>query len=63
MGRLASYGHSRFSLASQKTTHVRIRVTSSTIKLLRKHRGGVQTTLSAVVGGKTVTQTIRLKIY
>ena len=63
MGRLTSYGHSRFSLAGQKTTHVRIRVTSSTIKLLRKHRNGVQTTLSAVVGGKTVSQTIRLKIF
>jgi hypothetical protein len=63
MGRLTSYGHSRFNLAGQKTTHVRIRVTSSTIKLLRKHRSGVQTTLSAVVGGKTVSQTIRLKIF
>jgi hypothetical protein len=67
MGRLTSqltsFGGSRFNLHAQKTTHVRIRVSSRTIQLLRKHRSGVQATLSAVVGGKTVSQTIRLKIF
>ena len=33
------------------------------MQLLRKHRGGVYATLSAVVKGKTETQTITLKIF
>jgi hypothetical protein len=63
MGKHTSYGSSRFSLRGNKTTHVPIRVTSQMLKLLRKHRHGVHVTLSAVVGGKTVTQTIGLRIF
>ena len=63
MGRITSFGGSRFNLRGQATAHVRIRVTARTLKLLRKHRSGVLATLTAVVGGKTVSQTIRLKIF
>ena len=63
MGKPTSYGRSRFNLHGQATAHVRIRVTARTIKLLRKRRSGLQATLTAVVGGKTVSQTIRLKIF
>lgn len=63
MGKHTSYGGQRFSIPPKKTTHVAIRVTSQTITLLRKRRGGVRVTLTAVAGGKTVTQTITLKIF
>jgi hypothetical protein len=59
----ASYGRTSFSLRGKRTTHVRIRVSPQMMNLLRKHRGGVHATLSAVVGGKTVTQTIAVKIF
>jgi hypothetical protein len=42
---------------------VKIRVTAHLIKLLHKHRGGVLAKLTIVVGGETVSQTIRLKIF
>ena len=59
----ASYGRTTFSLRGQRTAHVRIRVPSAVIGLLRRYRGGVRMTLSAVVRGKTVTQVIALKIF
>lgn len=62
-GGRVSYGHVSFSLTPKKTEHVAIRVAARAIALLRKSRGGVRTTLSAVVAGKSVTQTIVLKIY
>ena len=58
-----SYGHTGFSLPRKKTSHVRIRVSARVIHLLRKHRSGVPVTLTAAVGGKTVTQTIALRIF
>jgi hypothetical protein len=63
IGKHSSYGSKHFSIPPKKTSHVSIRVTSQTIKLLRKHRGGVRATLTAVAGGKTVTHTIMLKIF
>ncbi len=66
IGRQASqarFGHTGFNLAGKKTAHVPIRVASSVIKLLRKHRGGQRMLLSAIVNGKTVTQVITLKIF
>jgi len=56
------YGHSNFNLPAEKTEHVPIRVTAQLVKLIRK-RHGAAVTLSAVVGGATVTQTVGLKIY
>ena len=58
-----SYGHTGFSLPGKKTSHVRIRVSARVIHLLRKHRSGVPVTVTAAVGGKTVTQTIALRIF
>jgi hypothetical protein len=63
MGRRLSYGHSGFSVQGRKTTHVQIRVSPRMIRLIRAHRGGLSATLSAVVAGKTVTQTIGVKIF
>jgi hypothetical protein len=63
MGRHLKYGHSPFSVQGKKTTHVPIRVTPQLMGLIRTHRGGVYATLSAVVGGKTVAQTIAVKIF
>ena len=57
----ASYGRTSFRVAGEKTTHVPIRVSSQMMALIRAH-GGVSATLSAVVAGKTVTQTIIVKI-
>jgi hypothetical protein len=63
MGRNLKYGHSPFSVQGKKTAHVPIRVTPQLMGLIRTHRGGVYATLSAVVGGKTVAQTIAVKIF
>jgi hypothetical protein len=63
MGRHLNYGHSPFTLRGKKTTHVPIRITPRLMGLVRTHRGGVYATLSAVVGGKTVAQTIAMKIF
>jgi hypothetical protein len=61
MGGKHAYGHSPFSLVANKTSHLPIRISSQLVKLIRKHHG-VSTTLTAVVGGTTVTQKISLKI-
>lgn len=63
MGRRLSYGRSGFSVQGRKTTHVHIRISHRMMGLVRTHRGGVFATLSAVVQGKIVTQTIGVKIY
>jgi hypothetical protein len=56
-----TYGRSAFSILPHKTTHLPIRVTSALLNLIRKHHG-VSTMLTVVVGGKTITQTIAVKI-
>jgi hypothetical protein len=56
------WGHSNFSLPAEKTEHVPIRVTAQLITLIRKHHGAT-VTLTAAVGGETVSQAIGLKIY
>ena len=61
--RKASYGHTSFRLRGNTTSHVPIRVTSRMIQLVRRYRGGVSAALTAVVRGKTVTQTIVLRIF
>jgi hypothetical protein len=60
--RNASYGRTSFSVPGKTTAHVPIRVSSETMALIRKN-GGVYATLSAVVAGKTVNQTIAVKIF
>jgi hypothetical protein len=62
-GKHSGYGQSHFSVKGKTTAHVKIRVTAHLIKLLHKHRGGVAAKLTIVVGGETVSQTIRLKIF
>jgi hypothetical protein len=59
----ASYGHTSFRLPGKKTSHVPIRVSARVMQLVRTHRSGVPVTLTAAVGGKTVTQTIDLRIF
>ena len=56
-----SYGHRSFSIRPETTTHLPIRVTSQLANLVRMHHG-VSTTFTAVVGGKTITQTVTVKI-
>lgn len=55
-------GRSGFDLAANRTTHLPIRVNSQLIKMIRRNHG-VSTTLTAVVGGKTVSQRIAVKIF
>jgi hypothetical protein len=57
----AVVGHSEFTLPGNKTTHLPIRLTPSVMSLIRK-RHGVTTTLTAIVEGKTITQTVTVKI-
>jgi hypothetical protein len=61
--RRASFGSKRFSIPAKKTSHVPIRVSPHTIKLLRQHRRGERTALRVAIAGKLVTQTITLKIF
>jgi hypothetical protein len=56
------WGHTNFNLPAGKTQHVPIRVTAQLIKLIRKHHGA-SVTLTAGVGGQTVSQAIGLKIF
>jgi hypothetical protein len=60
-GKSTPVGRSGFSLRGNKTTHLPIRVTPKILGMIRKHHG-VATTLTAVVSGQTITQTIGVKI-
>ena len=62
-GRLGVFGSRAFNLRGNKTGHVAIRVASSLINMLRKHRGGLPATLTIVFGGTTITQTVGLRIF
>jgi hypothetical protein len=55
-------GRTGFSLQALHTAHIPIQVSSSLIGMIR-HNHGVSTTLTAVVGGTTVNQTIAVKIF
>jgi hypothetical protein len=63
LGRSAGHevGTTQFSIPGDNTSHVAIRVSPQVLTLIRKHNG-VATTLSAVVGGQTFTQTVTIKI-
>jgi hypothetical protein len=55
-------GHGNFRLPGNKTTHLPIRLTSSVMALIRKHHG-ITTTLTAVVNGQTIVQTVNVRIF
>ncbi len=61
LGRSASVGRAGFNLPAHRTSHLPIRLAPQLMKLIRKHHG-VTTTIAAVVAGKTVTQTVTVKI-
>jgi hypothetical protein len=60
-GQTVSVGGNSFTLSGATTSHLPIRVTPGLLAMIRK-RNGVNATLTAVVGGKTFTQTIAIKI-
>jgi hypothetical protein len=55
-------GRSGFSLQALHTAHIPIHVSAGLIGMIRREHG-VSTTLTAVVGGTTVNQTIAVKIF
>jgi hypothetical protein len=56
------HGRSGFNLPPNKTIHLPIRVSKGLMTMIRRNHG-VLTTLTAVVGGKTVSQQIGVKIF
>lgn len=60
-GQPVSVGANNFALTGATTSHLPIRVTPGLLAMIRK-RDGVDATLTAVVNGKTFTQTIAIKI-
>ncbi len=60
-GRRVSVGQSSYSIPAGTTSHVPIRVAPSLMTQIRRHHG-VATTLTAVVSGKSITQTVDIKI-
>jgi hypothetical protein len=57
-----TFGRSGFNLVAHTTTHLPIHVSSEMLRLIRAHHG-VYTTLTAVVGGESVSRTISVKIF
>jgi hypothetical protein len=57
----AVVAHANFSLPGNKTTHLPVRLASSAMTLIRKQHG-ITTTLTAVVNGQTIVQTVKVKI-
>jgi hypothetical protein len=60
-GRRVSTRSVPFSVPGDTTSHLSIRLVPSVIGLIRKHHG-IVTTMTAVVGGKTFSQTVSVKI-
>jgi hypothetical protein len=56
------YGRASFNLPGGHTSHVPIRVSPQLMTLIRRNHG-VSAVLTVVVGGKTFTQTVTVKIY
>lgn len=53
-----------FKLPGDETSHLAVRVPNAVVKLARRHRkGGVPMKLTVVIEGKTITQTIVLRIF
>lgn len=60
-GKHGAYGHTSFSLRPNKTSHMPIRVSQALLAMIRRNHG-VSTILTAQIGGKTITQTVAVKI-
>jgi hypothetical protein len=60
-GKRVSTRQVSFSVPGGTTSHLSIRLVPSVMTLIRKHHG-VVTTIAAVVGGKTFSQTVSVKI-
>jgi hypothetical protein len=52
-----------FKIVGGKTVHLSVRVPNDVVKLARRHRSGVPMKLTALVEGKTIGQTIVLRIF
>jgi hypothetical protein len=59
--RARAVGATQFDLPGGTTAHVAVRVSSRVLKLIHRE-GGVATTMVAVVGGQTFSQTVVIKI-
>lgn len=57
-----TYGRSGFSVHANQTSHLPIRVASSLVDLIRKH-DGASVAFSVVVGGRTFSRAITVKIF
>jgi hypothetical protein len=55
-------GSTSFNIAGGHTSHVAIRLAASVMKAIRRHHG-IETTLSATVGGATITAPVTVKIF
>jgi hypothetical protein len=60
-GKSVLVGRAGFSLRPNKTSHMPIRVANNVMAQIRKHHG-ITTTLTAIVAGKTISQTIGVTI-
>jgi hypothetical protein len=56
------YGHASFSLAGGHTGHVPIRLSKDLMQRVRRNHGA-STLLTVVMGGRTFTQRVTIKIY
>ena len=61
-GKVASVGQSAFTLPGNTTSHLPMRVSPRIVSLIRKHHG-LHMSLTMTVGGKTITQTVVVKIF
>jgi len=57
-----SYGHTSLNVPGGHTSHVPIRISPQLMNLIRRNHG-VSAVLTVVVGGKTFTQTVTVKIF
>jgi hypothetical protein len=55
-------GRTGFGIRPDRTIHLPIRVSSQLMSMIRRYHG-VSVKLTAVVAGKTITQTITVKIF
>lgn len=56
-------GQAKFTVHGNATSHVSVRMTPRLIKVIRRHRDQITTTLSAVVSGQTYSQKLVVKIF
>jgi hypothetical protein len=58
-----TYGRSGFALQANTTVHLPIRIKSEFVRKIRRNHGSATATLTAVVNGATVSQTIGVRIF